>query len=289
MALYHVRVTMPAGRDLVTTGKAVPRCDARQCVATVAAGPQRDFAMAVVQGWQQVRRTVGDAVVVSSFPASSRAAGEHALALAADAIARYDKTFGAYPYTEFDVLPIPATGFAGVEYPGLIMINDQYYADPANSRIDLQDVVVHEVAHQWWYNVVGNDQLREPWLDEGLTSYTGEYLYTEWSGAGAKPVTERRRAALAQLHLDKMPIDGAVDSYSDAGAYVAVIYGRAPLFFDALRRELGDATFFNLLREYYKRYAFHEATTQGFERLVDDVAGRRLDAFFAAWIRRKPG
>ena len=288
MALYHVRVTMPAGRDLIATGKVAPRCDARQCVNIVTAGPQRDFAMAAVQGWQQVRRTVGDVIVVSSFPANSRATGEGALALAADAMVCYDKAFGVYPYTELDVLPIPATGFEGVEYPGLIMINDRYYVDPANARTNLQGVVVHEVAHQWWYNVVGNDQLREPWLDEGLTSYTGEYLYTEWSGAGAKPVTGQRRASLAQLHLDQTPIDGAVDSYSSDRAYVAVIYGRAPLFFDALRHELGDATFFKLLREYYKRYAFHEATTQEFEQLVEEVAGRRLDAFFAGWIKRKP-
>jgi hypothetical protein len=289
MALYHVRVTTPAGQDLLATGEVRGDCGAERCSSTIAAGPQRDFTMALVQGWQQERRAVGDTTVVSSFPPDQRAAGERALTLTADAVARYNQRFGPYPYTEFDVLPIPASGFAGVEYPGLIMINDHYYIQTDAPQLDLQDVVVHEVAHEWWYNVVGNDVLREPWLDEGLTSYTGEYLYTEWSGQGQKPVTERRRAQLEQLGLDKTPIDGSVDSYREPRAYVAVIYGRAPLFFEALRREVGDAAFFRFLQEYYKRYAFSRATTAGFERLLEDVAGRQLDPFLAQWIKQRPG
>ncbi len=290
MALYHVRAGLPAGQDLIATGTVVPTCSGSRCTATVTAGPQRDFALAVVHGWQQARKTVGDTVVVSSFPATARAGGERALALTADAVDRFDKAFGVYPYAELDVLAAPLNGnIAGVEYPGLIMIGNRYYDQSGASQMDLQDVVVHEAAHQWWYNVVGNDQLREPWLDEGLTSYTGEYLYTEWSGQGAKPVTEQRKASLERQHLDQTPIDGAVDAYPDDRAYVAVIYGRGPLFFDALRHELGDETFFKLLREYYRRYAFGVATTTSFEQLADDVAGRRLDTFFAGWLKQKAG
>ncbi len=226
-------------------------------------------------------------MVVSSFPADQREAGQRALDLSVDAIDHFSQAFGVYPYTELDVLPIPIAGFAGVEYPGIIMISDAYYTDPTFAHSYLLDVVVHEVAHQWWYNVVGNDVLREPWLDEGLASYSAEYVYTERSGQGERPVTKSRVGQLRQRNLHKKPIDTPVDEFSDAGAYVAVVYTRAPLFFDALRGELGDETFFRLLREYYARYAFKRATTVEFTQLTEEIAGRQLDTLFGEWL--KPG
>lgn len=285
MALYNVRATMPDGQRLLATGEVEQNCSSGRCEATVTAGPQRDFAMVVVEGWEEARRQVGDTTVVSSFPPSLRAGGERALELAADSLARFNENFGVYPYTELDIVPITASGFAGVEYPSLLMIGDRYYAEGDGETSFLQDVVVHEVAHMWWYNVVGNDVLREPWLDEGLTSYSGEYLYTEWSGEGQRPITDSRQAQLARQGLAETPIDLAVTDYPDAGTYVGVIYGRAALFFDVLRDELGDETFFRFLREYYRRFAFRQATTEGFETLLEEVAGRQLDPFLADWLR----
>lgn len=288
MALYHVQARFPAGQTLISTGLAAQNCSAAGCTATATAGPQRDFTMALVRGWQQDRRMVGDVSVVSSFPPQWRAAGERVLALAVDSLSRYSKAFGAYPYAEFDILPIPASGFAGVEYPGLSMISDSYYSRAGAPSLDLQDVVVHEVAHQWWYDVVGNDVLREAWLDEGITSYTGEYLYTEWSGTGQKPLTQARKTQLERLNLDKTPIDQPVQQYDSERAYVAVIYARAPLFLDAMRRELGDETFFKFLQAYYQRFGFKQATTQGFKKLAEEVAGRKLDPLWARWFTQKP-
>ncbi|HSH79539.1 MAG TPA: M1 family aminopeptidase [Herpetosiphonaceae bacterium] len=287
MALYHARISMPAGYALLSSGVADTTCASGTCSVVAAAGPQRDFILAVSREWEQSRRVVGETTVVSSFPPQWRAAGERALDLAVDALARFNDRFGLYPYVELDILPVTAGNFAGVEYPGLIMINDSYYDENGDRTAVLLDVVVHEVAHMWWYNVVGNDVLREPWLDEGLTSYSAEYLYTEWSGQGAQPLTEARLAQLQQLGLDKTPIDLEVTEYADARSYVAVIYGRAPLFFDALRGELGDDAFFRLLREHYRRNAFGRATTEGFEKLAEEIAGRELDPFLSAWLADK--
>ena len=102
-------------------------------------------------------------------------------------------------------------------------------------------------------------------------------------------MTERRQATLERLGLGNTPIETGPRAYPDARSYVAVVYGRAPLFFDALRRELGDDTFFNLLREHYRRNAFGRATTVGFEALAEEVAGRQLDPFLAQWMRPRPG
>ncbi len=286
-ALYHARISMPAGYGLLSSGVATPTCASGTCSVIAAAGPQRDFILAISSGWEQSRRAVGETTVVSSYPPEWRAAGERALELTVDALARFNDQFGLYPYRELDILPVTAGNFAGVEYPGLIMISDAFYDENEDRTAGLLDVVVHEVAHMWWYNVVGNDVLREPWLDEGLTSYAAEYLYMELSGQGSQPLTAARQAQLQQLGLDKTPINLEVREYADARTYVAVVYGRAPLFFDALRRELGDDRFFRLLREHYRRNAFGRATTEGFEKLAEEIAGRELDPFLSAWLADK--
>lgn len=283
MALYHAQIRTPEG-VLATTGRATTTCDAGTCASTVAAGPQRDFTIVLLEGWQQERRTVDGTEIVSSFPAEWREAGLAALELSADSAARYNQAYGAYPYTELDVVPIPAAGFAGVEYPGLIMISETFYQSPANPLAELQSVVVHEVAHMWWYNIVGNDVLREPWLDEGITSYTEQFLYPELSGRGAIPNAEGRIDRLKELGFNDDPIDLPVADYGASRSYVAVIYARAPLFPAVLRSEVGDEAFFDIMQEYYRRYAFNRATTADFAAVAEEIAGRDLDAFFVPWF-----
>lgn len=282
MALYHAQIRSPEGL-LVTTGRATRTCDAGQCAATVVAGPQRDLTLTLLEGWEQEHRTVGNTEIVSSFPAAWRVAGEAALELSVDATTRYNQAYGVYPYAELDILPIPAAGFAGVEYPGLVMISDTYYQSPGNPLQQLQSVVVHEVAHMWWFNTVGNDVLREPWLDEGITSYTEQFLYPELSGRGSQPNVDARTSRLDELGYD-LPIDEPVADYGTSRAYVAVIYSRAPLFLVALRREVGDDTFFKIMQEYYRRNAFGRATTSDFEAVAEEVSGQQLDAFFVPWF-----
>ena len=84
----------------------------------------------------------------------------HDLALIADALPKYEARFGAFPWPVYSVAMTP--GFAGgIEFPLHVMQGP-----------DSQDrSVVHELAHQWFYSLVGNDQARDPWLDEALASY----------------------------------------------------------------------------------------------------------------------
>ncbi len=100
-----------------------------------------------------------------------------------DALTLYSRLFGPYPYQELDVVETPARA-GGIEYPTLVVISDRLYTGHPR----LEWVVAHEVAHQWWYGMVGSDQVDEPWLDEALTQYTTllyhEFLYGPDTAAG---------------------------------------------------------------------------------------------------------
>ncbi|WP_405055825.1 M1 family metallopeptidase [Kribbella sp. NBC_01505] len=93
-------------------------------------------------------------------PTVTAAAVDSARSDAAASIDEFGRRFGAYPDHEIDlVLNDRWTSFSGMEYPGFVLL------------ISPQSPVVHEVAHQWWYGIVGNNEYADPWLDEAFATY----------------------------------------------------------------------------------------------------------------------
>jgi aminopeptidase N len=152
--------------------------------------------------------------------------------------------------------------------------------------MSLIEPVVHEVGHQWFYGVVGNDQLLDPWLDEGAATFT-EILYYE-----AAVGVQRGTTALEGLRqvvdlgpgLAELPIGLPVGEFGDQFEYAVVVYYKGALFFDALRRELGQELFTDFLHAYYEEYRYGFATPQGFQAVAEATCGCDLDAMFDLWV-----
>jgi len=117
---------------------------------------------------------------VTGYADPDHVAGNHEiLAYATQALATYNDLFGPYPYTELDVVEVPST--VGFEFPELVLIGSEFFDDPAHasSRVGAVELLVaHEVAHQWWYGLVGNNHHQHAFLDEGLAEYAS-FLYFE--------------------------------------------------------------------------------------------------------------
>ena len=110
----------------------------------------------------------------------------HSLDDAVAALQVYSDRYGPYPSRDMAIVEAPLT-FHGMEFPGLSLIGSQVYNQ---YRKDLETLVVHEVAHQWWYNQVGSDQIMNPWLDEGLAEFS---MYDYFAGRYGEPAAERLR------------------------------------------------------------------------------------------------
>jgi aminopeptidase N len=195
----------------------------------------------------------------------------------------YQELIGPYPFNELDVVATP-TRAGGIEYPGLIVIAQSLY-DQSGGFFEL--ATVHEVAHQWWYSLVGNDQLDEPWLDEALTQYTSMLYYEKRYGEQA---AARVRAAYfegpyEQLAPDDraLPIGMPVAAYSNQ-LYGAIVYGKGPLFFHALRLRLGDAAFLRSLQAYANAYRYEVAYPDDLVDTVERVAGVEIDDLYEEWV-----
>jgi len=283
-SLYDVFFTAPAGLKVVAAGAILEHRVNADGTATwhLAGGPMRDFNLVASAHYQALSQQVGEVVVNSYFLPDDHAEGHQALAWAADALRTYEEAFGPYPYQELDVVET-ATRAGGIEYPGLVALADWLYRDPAR-RDFFESATAHEVAHQWWYNVVGNDQLNDPWLDEALAQYsTYLYFYHVYGESGGESFLDSLNRRWARVDFAAKPIGLPVAAYQDR-EYGAIVYGRGPLFLIALQDRIGADKMAELLRRYYAAYAWGIATPSDFQALAEEVAGQDLDPLFAEWV-----
>lgn len=288
-SFFLVRLTAPRDLDLVATGTEVERDRAgRDQVVTFAAGPARDFSVAAAPDLGLFRERAGETVINSYARSEDSDGAETALRFAVDALTLFHQRFGPYPYTEFDVIGTPMQ-FLGIEYPGMTTISramydlESFVADlPA--AVMLEGTVVHEVAHQWFYNVVGNDQLDEPWLDEALTQFLTGLYYREVYGDQAEQ--EYRRSWVSRwdrIQSELIPIGLSTSRYA-AEEYSPIVYGRGPLFLSELEDRMGREEFAGFLRDYVKTNRWGIATGDGFRALAEQHCGCDLGEVFATWV-----
>jgi hypothetical protein len=149
---YDVAVSVPDGYDVLGTGV---RDAANHWRATAV----RDVAFSIGH-FDVAEQDVAGVDVTVGIDRSVHEDPRHDLALIADALPKYEARFGAFPWPVYTVAMTP--GFdGGIEFPLHVM------QGPGSQDRS----VVHELAHQWFYSLVGNDQARDPWLDESLASY----------------------------------------------------------------------------------------------------------------------
>jgi aminopeptidase N len=280
ISFYLVSIDAPAGLTLVASGVEVNRQHAagRQKVV-YADGPARDFYLAVSIDFVKQSEKVGETTYNSYTPANLAQFAQSALKTAEAAIDDFSRRYVPYPYTEFNIVPI-VTSAGGVEFPGMTAVAENVY----NQGNFLEVVVIHEVVHQWFYNMVGNETQLQPWLDESLAQFaTCQYYLDKYGSQAEKSCQGAMQANWDSLADQKIPIGNPVSAYSST-EYVAIVYGRGPFFFQALRQQIGQATFDSLMQDYTTSYAWDIATTDDFKKLAEQHCNCNLTSLFQEWV-----
>ena len=283
-AYYLVRASLPAGQIAEASGFVVDRKEenGRQII-TWAAGPMRDFYLVSSEHYQVMEEKVGDTVVRAYAPGELAGENELALQYATDALKTFNQAYDVYPFTELDVAGTPTLA-GGVEYPGVIVVALSLY-DMEQPFFEV--ATAHEVGHQWFYSVVGNDQIHHPWLDESLTQYNTALYFGKVYG----PDGYRQELANQQRRWDyvddaNIPLDLPVSAYDEA-EYGGIIYGRGGIFFDELRQKMGDEAFGKFQKDYYHTYKWGIATTEGLKSVAEEACGCDLTPMFEQWVYPK--
>lgn len=217
----------------------------------------REFGLVLVSGYEAIEgKWEGLKMRVFSTP-ELKFAAQRALAFAQECLALFTAMLGPFPYPDLDFVIVPLVKAGGVEYPRLILIGQEYAQDP-NSPF-FAEIVAHEVAHQWWYGEVGTDQVGEPWLDEGLATFTSALYFEERGELGAMVATWRARYARAKAVNPTASVGSPLGAFPEGAGYSGYIYAGAALFLQEVRMVLGDTRFFEALRAFRQEFQWRIA------------------------------
>lgn len=287
VAFYDVTLTLPPTLTLVATGSVLSQTlDANgQHTYRIGGGPFREFAWLASTNYQVVETTAYATILRSYYLPGDEAAGQAALNISAAALRAYEDVFGPYPFDEMVVAEAPLQHF-GMEFPALNLVGLDLYRE---NREELENRVVHEIAHQWWYAQVGNDQINTPWLDEGLAEYSMAVYYQQVFGeARANTMVNQRWLVPYQIAVEN-EYDAVVNQPASAFSwdYEVIVYAKAALFFHTLHQELGDEVFTAVLQEYADQFRWRIATPDDFLRVAESVSAQDLDPLYNQWILSK--
>lgn len=243
----------------------------------------RDFALVLSKNYKKLSQTV-DGVTVNYFYFADDDA-ENSLATAVGALQYYCKNLGNYPYKQLSVCETDFC-YGGMEYPCLVMVT--------SGSSSYQEAIAHEVAHQWFYATVGNDQIENAWMDEGLAEYL-TYLYLDDSG-----VTELSKLVMQNLRTYTTYVDvlqnyyqtvdttfRSVANFKNDNEYVVMTYVKGSLLFNTLHETMGETKFFKALANYYQQAAFTIATPSQMIDCFSNVGGTEVATIFHNFIEGK--
>jgi hypothetical protein len=291
-AYYVVRVKAPKDLTLVASGIIISEDQERnQQIKTYAVGPARDFYIAASDDFVVISQKFGE-VTINSFSLEGGMEGAKlALGYAIDSMLSFNNRYGTYPYSELDVVSTPMLAL-GVEYPGVTAITlNVYDVDGEFSGLPnpvlLESVVAHEVGHQWFYNIVGNDQIDEPWIDEAITQYvTGMYYVDTYSQSSFLGYRQSWVDRWSRVEDADIPIGLPAGAYTGI-EYGAIVYGRGPLFVEELAEVMGLSVFDEFMKDYYQTYKWGRSTSISFQQLAEEHCSCDLGDLFDEWVYGK--
>jgi hypothetical protein len=260
---FKVTLDHPTSLSVPATGTSVdtPGSSGRT-VTTATASKVRDFAWGAGP-FQKISGTSSGGVAVNIYWVSgiSSSSAQSMLNVAKAALDQHSSRFWNYPYGEADVILDNNFWFGGMEYPGFIL-------DLVSST-----ALAHELAHQWWYGIVGDDEYTSPWLDEAFADYATD-LYNGISGSGCWNNVSWQSSA------EKITNSMAYwDAHSSR--YSTVVYGYGKCALHDLRRVLGDSAMTSLLRDYAQAHWYGVSTTAEFKVAAQAKTSTDLTSFWS--------
>jgi hypothetical protein len=299
---YTVVADLPDGQEIASSGRIVgrqrgPRGWQR---VTIQASPVRDFAFVCSKRFEVFERQVGETKVrVLGLPEHG-ANARFALDMACEVIPLYERWFGPYSDTEFEIAP-SFFGWNGNECSGLVMLDDRVMRLPWAGRRYIDHLVTHETCHQWWWNTVGSDGYAETFMDEGLVScFTALRLDAKYGRNGPLIAWPKGLQWLPTIGREDLRLSGYygwrrkggtgpiiqdLNSMGNLMVLFSLAYDRGGKVVEMIHNRMGEERFFEFFRKLYGDYAFKILRYEDFKRelIAFDPKGN-WKGFLDGWV-----
>ena len=192
-------------------------------------------------------------------------------------IKTFEKIFGPYPFIKEKYAVAEFLWQSGaMEHQTITGVGSRFIT----GKKFFQDMLIHELSHHWWGNAVSPKTWKDIWLNEGFATYS-EALY--WEYQAGKSALKSTMSAKTGMFLR-----GTLYNPKD-NLFSSLIYNKGAWVLHMLRREVGDSSFFRILRTYFEKFKYKNASTQDFQEICEKVTGRNLKFFFDQWVYKGTG
>jgi len=186
---------------------------------------------------------------------------------AKDAVRFYSSELGEYPFNTVTVVQGPESFGGGMEYPTITVIS------PMDSEFGLDNVIAHEVGHNWFQGILATNERDHPWMDEGMNSFY-ERKYMQWKykyrSSGLDLVTLTKAARKTD-----QPMDLSSDSLSEVN-YGLIIYNKTPSWLESMERKVGTDRFREAMQAYFREWKFRHPHPVDFKEVLSKNLGESL-------------
>ena len=233
-----------------------------------------DFVWAADPGFKHVSKKIRNGLTVHLFYKTTNATEKAWLNILDQftrAIPFIEKTFGPYPYKQYSFIH---GGDGGMEYPMATLLKS-----PSGWN--------HEFMHSWYQGMMGTNELKYPWMDEGFTQYAGARVWGYLNGDSTAAQTFKNEyenyISLAKSNLQE-PLSTYADYYNTNAGYNYSSYYKGAVFMEQLAYIAGDQVLDKILLEYYRDWRFKHPNADDFIREAEKVSGLQLDWYKDFWI-----
>ncbi|MBL7112991.1 MAG: M1 family metallopeptidase [Bacteroidales bacterium] len=209
-----------------------------------------------------------------------------AYSITKDVLEYYSMMVGPYPCEKLANVQ-SKTIYGGTENAGNIFYNENLVVRNGRPVYEQhEDVVVHELAHQWFGNSVSESNWYHVWISEGFATYFTDLFIEHMYGVDSlnkRLISERRRVIGYTNNRRYAPV---VDTTPRAPQYLlsALTYQKGAWFLHMLRHKIGDELFWQSIQKYYDTYKLSNVLTEDFQEIVEQVSEMMLDDFFKQWL-----
>ena len=219
----------------------------------------RTFVLSASNAYQVDESAVGPVKIRSYYFPGDGNASQAVVWMATQSLALYGVKFAPYPYETLSIVESNLND--GQEFDGLVFLSSNFYTGyNGSARSNLVTIGTHEIAHQWWFGLVGNDQAMEPWLDEALSLYS-ERIFYEYNYPGYGNWWWNYRV---NYFGPTGYVDQSIYAFGTFRAYVNAVYLNGANVLEDLRSRIHDDDFMAFLKDYAARYSHRRATAYDF-------------------------
>ncbi|MCA6079029.1 M1 family metallopeptidase [Fulvivirga sedimenti] len=201
-------------------------------------------------------------------------------AVAVEVMEYFIKNIGPYSYAKLANMQAK-TQWGGLENAGTIA----YRESSVTGKNEVEGLIAHEIAHQWFGNSASEDSWNHVWLSEGFATYfTILYLENKYGDATRRQELVKDRREIIEYY-GKNPSSVVDYSITDAMNVLSTnTYQKGGWVLNMLRHKIGDEVFWNGIRRYYVTYRNDNAVTEDFQKIMEQVYGESLEEFFRQWV-----